>query len=138
MPTSASSSPKQKERRFSYETLDKKLSKEFVAFCKRSAAEENLQFLTLVKKYKKSNSATRAKLYFVIRDEHLGAVTSASPVNLDSECLEAIGRSAEKAISENGKFPKDLFDEAEEVIMALVYLDLIPKFQTRLRASLAV
>jgi len=120
----------------SYASLDKKLSKAFTDFCKRSAAEENLQFLTLVKKYKKSKSSTRAKLFYHIRDAHLGASTSANPVNLDIDCLEAISRKAEKAILSHGKLSKDLFDEAEEIIASLVNLDLLPKFQSRIRAQM--
>lgn len=118
-----------------FSTLDKKASKAFQAFCKSSAAEENLDFLNLVKKFKKANSAGRVKYFHKISVQHLDPTSSVAPVNLDCSLLKAIRNQAEPALASGLKLPRDLFDEAELFITEIVDLDLLPKFQTRSRSN---
>lgn len=134
----ANTSPRHKAKsaptsRFS--TLDKKETKAFLAFCKSSAAEENLDFLNLVKKFKKANAAGRVKYYHKICVQHLDPTSSVAPVNLDSNLLKAIRSEAEPALASGNKIPRTLFDAAESFIIEIVDFDLLPKFQTRSRAN---
>lgn len=118
-----------------FSTLDKKETKAFQAFCKSSAAEENLDFLGLVKKFKKANAAGRTKYFHKISVQHLDPTSSVAPVNLDSSLLKAIRSTAEPALASGLKLPRTLFDEAELFITEIVDLDLLPKFQTRSRSN---
>lgn len=136
MPPSASPRTKSKSTPTSrWSTLDKKSTKAFVDFCKRSAAEENIDFLALVKKYKKANAAGRVRYYHKICVQHLDPSTSVAPVNLDSCIVRAIRTTAEPALEANMKLSRQLFDAAELFINEIVDFDLLPKFQTRGRSN---
>lgn len=118
-----------------FSSLDKKDTKAFVDFCKRAAAEENLVFLDLIKKYRKANAAGRVKYFHKIETSHLHPTTSISPVNLDSALLRRIRETVELANADQKKLPRDLFDEAEAFVTELVDTDLFPKWQTRSRSN---
>jgi hypothetical protein len=136
MPSSHSQEPKAKSQPSSrFSSLDKKESKAFAEFCKRAAAEENLHFLALVRKFKKANAAGRTKYYHKIFVNHLEVTTSVEPINLDCSMLRAITNTAEGLLASHVKLPRTLFDEAEQFITEIVDLDLLPKFHTRSRSN---
>jgi hypothetical protein len=118
-----------------FSSLDKKQAKAFLDFCKKAAADENLAFLALVKKYRKANASGRVKYYHKIEVAHLHPTTSIAPVNLDASQLRAIQAQVDTSSKTQTKLPRTLFDEAESFIMELVDTDLLPKFQTRSRSN---